>query len=301
MRAERTFRAMSADVHVVVVDGHESLLDRAQSRIDELERRWSRFLPGSEISALNRDAGRAVRVSSDTRELVEHALEAWRVTGGVYDPTVLGDLLRAGYDRSFEDMQPRERVDASDLHRGAGDIRIDGDLVQLPLDTGFDPGGIGKGLAADFVTRELLDAGATGVCVSVGGDVRVAGSPSAGDAWTIDVHHPDFEAPIARLGVRDGAVATSTTLRRRWTVGHEPMHHLIDTRTGRPANPRFELATVVSGAAWTADVLAKTLILDRHPEPFTLLHRTAAEGLVVDNDHNVIATAGLAAFTEQAA
>jgi thiamine biosynthesis lipoprotein len=289
---------MGSEVHVVA-DGDESLLDRAQDRIAELERRWSRFLPDSEISALNRDAGRPVRVSSETRQLVAHALDAWRVTGGVYDPTVLGDLLRAGYDRSFEDIEPRERVDAFDLHTGAGDIHIEDDVVVLPVDTGFDPGGIGKGLAADFVTRELRDAGAAGVCISVGGDVRVAGTPPEGDAWTIDVHHPDFDAPIARLGVRDGGVATSTTLRRRWVVGGEPMHHLIDPQTGRPASARFELATVVSGAAWTADVLAKTLVLDRHPEPFTLLHRTAAEGLVVDRDHNVIATAGLAAFTER--
>jgi thiamine biosynthesis lipoprotein len=292
---------MGTDVHVVVVDGDESLLDRARDRVDDLERRWSRFLPGSEISALNRDAGRPVRVSADTRELVEHALEAWRVTGGVYDPTVLGDLLRAGYDRTFDAIEPREHVDASNLVCGAGDIHVEGDAVRLPVNTGFDPGGIGKGLAADLVTRELREAGAAGVCINVGGDVRVAGTPPEGAAWTIDVHHPDFETPIARLGVRDGAVATSTTLRRRWTVGGEPMHHLIDTRTGRPVNARFELATVVSGAAWTADVLAKTLVLDRHPEPFTLLHRTAAEGLVVDHDHNVIATAGLAAFTKQAA
>ena len=292
---------MGTDVHVVLVDGTESLLDRACARIGELERRWSRFVPESEISTLNREAGRPVHVSTETRELVQHALEAWHVTGGVYDPTVLGDLLRAGYDRSFDDINPRETIESSDLVSGADGIRLDDDTVELPAGTGFDPGGIGKGLAADLVAQELRDAGAAGVCVNLGGDVRVAGAPPEGDAWTVDVHHPGFDAPIARLGVRDGAVATSTTLRRQWTIGGEPMHHLIDTRTGRPADARFELATVVSGMAWTADVLAKTLVLDGHAEPFTLLRRTAAEGLVVDHDHNVIATAGLAAFMEQPA
>ena len=207
----------------------------------------------------------------------------------------------AGYDRSFEEIEPRASLAASGLVSGADGIRIEGDDIRLPVNTGFDPGGIGKGLAADIVTRELRDAGAVGVCLNIGGDVRVAGTPPEGDAWTIDVHHPEFDAPIARLGVRDGAVATSTTLRRQWTVAGESMHHLIDTRTGRPANARFELATVVSGVGWTADVLAKTLVLDRYAEPFALLHHTAAEGLVVDHDHNVIATAGLAAFMEQAA
>src|SRR5262249_36189765 len=95
MRVERTFRAMGTEVHVVLVDGAASLLDRAYERIDELERRWSRFDADSEISTLNREAGHPVRVSPETRELVQRALEAWHVTGGVYDPTVLGDLLRA--------------------------------------------------------------------------------------------------------------------------------------------------------------------------------------------------------------
>ena len=292
---------MGTDVHIVLVGTEESLLDVAGARIAELERRWSRFLPDSEISALNRGAGSPVRVSDETRALVQHALDAWRVTDGVYDPTVLGDVLRAGYDRSFEEIEPRATAAPSRLRSGADGIRIEDRTIQLPVETGFDPGGIGKGLAADMVTRELLDAGAEGVCVNLGGDVRVAGTPPEGEAWTIDVHHPEFDAPIARLGIRDGAVATSTTLRRRWRVGDEEMHHLIDTRTGLPVKPRFELATVVSGVAWTADVLAKTLVLDRHAEPFALLRHTAAEGLVVDRDHKLIATAGLAAFMERAA
>jgi thiamine biosynthesis lipoprotein len=145
----------------------------------------------------------------------------------------------------------------------------------------------------------LLDAGARGVCVNIGGDVRVAGSPPEGDAWTIDVVHPDYDAPIAKLGVRDGAVATSTTLSRRWTIADEDRHHLIDTTTGRPSDTRIAFATVVSGLAWTADVLAKTVVLGREPAPFALLERTAAEGLVVDHEHNVFATAGLKAFVEQ--
>jgi thiamine biosynthesis lipoprotein len=210
---------MGTDVHIIVVGGAESLLDRAENRIGELERLWSRFLAESEISVLNRDAGRAVRVSSETRELVQRALEAWRVTGGVYDPTVLGDLMRAGYDRSFEEIEPRERVDVSSLVSGADGIRIEGDEILLPPNTGFDPGGIGKGLAVDLVARQLRDAGAAGVCINLGGDVRVAGAAPDGDAWTVDVHHPEFDAPIARLGVRDGAVATSTTLRRRPSNG----------------------------------------------------------------------------------
>jgi thiamine biosynthesis lipoprotein len=301
MAAERGFRAMGTDVHVIVVDADVRLLDYAEQRIVELEERWSRFLPTSEVSALNRNAGRTLRVSPETIELVQRAHDARRATGGLFDPTVLGDVLRAGYDRSFELLGPAPNETSSSLSTNADAIEIEGDTVRLPIGTGFDPGGIGKGLAADIVVNELRDAGATGVCVNLGGDVRVAGPAPDGGAWTIDVRHPQRIEPIARLGVSDGAVATSTTLRRQWTVAGEHRHHLIDPQTGRPSTSHRTFATVVSGFAWAADVLAKALVLDTRVEPFTLLQRSGAEALIIDDDGNVSTTFGLAAFTRRAA
>ena len=88
--AELTFRAMGSDAHVIVVGGPADGATRARARIDELEQRWSRFIADSEISVLNRNAGQFVEVSDDTRLLIERAIEAWRISGGSFDPTVLG-------------------------------------------------------------------------------------------------------------------------------------------------------------------------------------------------------------------
>src|SRR6188508_974918 len=100
MRAEARFPAMGSDVHVVVVGGSVVSLDLARDLIGELEARWSRFRDDSEVTGLNREAGRPVRVSGATLALVERALEGARVTGGRYDPTILRALERAGYDRT---------------------------------------------------------------------------------------------------------------------------------------------------------------------------------------------------------
>jgi FAD:protein FMN transferase len=97
---ERRFRAMGSDAHLIVVGGAEQLLDDACRRIDDLEQRWSRFIETSEICELNRRAGADVEVSAETALLVARAVEAWRLTGGGFDPTVLGAVLRAGYDVS---------------------------------------------------------------------------------------------------------------------------------------------------------------------------------------------------------
>ena len=151
---------MGSDAHLIVVGGAVGLIDDAQRRIDQLEQRWSRFIDGSEICELNRRAGQDVRVSNDTAVLVTRAIEAWRLTGGGFDPTVLGAVLRAGYDVSFESITPDRLQPNSSLIIGCTDISVDGRTVRLPAGTGFDPGGIGKGLAADIVIGELVAAGA---------------------------------------------------------------------------------------------------------------------------------------------
>jgi thiamine biosynthesis lipoprotein len=287
---------MGSDAHLIVVGGDPSLADHAIQRIEDLEQRWSRFRPDSEINELNRRAGTPVPVSADTLTIVARAIEAWRLSGGAFDPTILGALIRAGYDRSFDQLGPTAPGGHSPLGLGAADILIEGDSVCLPAGTGFDPGGIGKGLAADLVTAELIAAGAEGVCVNLGGDVRVAGAAPDGGTWTVGVDHPLASEPLVLLGLTVGAVATSTTLRRRWVTDGEARHHLIDPRTGRPSDTDLVLATVVAGEAWIAEVLAKAVLLAGAAHAFDILGGTGAEALAADVAGAVQVTPGLAAF-----
>ncbi|MGC2241086.1 MAG: FAD:protein FMN transferase, partial [Acidimicrobiia bacterium] len=104
MTSELRFRAMGSDCHLIVVGGAANLITQARDRIEQLERRWSRFLPDSEVSTLNRRPGIPMVVSADTLVLVERALQAKEMTNGLFEPTVLGDLMRAGYDRSFDQL-----------------------------------------------------------------------------------------------------------------------------------------------------------------------------------------------------
>src|SRR4051812_26037663 len=90
---EARFRIMGSDGHVVVTGGPAGRLDQARRRLDGLEGRWSRFIATSEVSELNRRAGSWVEVSADTRLLIARAVAGWRLTGGGFDPTVLGDVL----------------------------------------------------------------------------------------------------------------------------------------------------------------------------------------------------------------
>jgi thiamine biosynthesis lipoprotein len=160
---------MGTDCHIMVVGPEaEARADQAEELVHDLERRWSRFLPDSEISALNRQQGKPVRVSAETIELLTNAVTAWRLTEGRFDPTMERHMVAIGYDRPFEQMdsQPMRdraadpdpvRVDAS-----CGDIIIDraAATVTLPLGLTLDVGGIGKGQAADVTARRAIEEGA---------------------------------------------------------------------------------------------------------------------------------------------
>lgn len=293
---EARVRAMGSDAHVIVVADDGRLLDRALARVEQLEQRWSRFIDTSEVSRLNRRRGETVAVSPDTALLVARAIEAWRLTGGGFDPTVLGAVIRAGYDRSFDEMTADTAAGASGLRQGVTSIVVDDDTVTLPADVGFDPGGIGKGLAADLVATEIIEAGARGVCVNLGGDLRVLGDPPAGDAWTVGLEHELVAEPFLVIGLGDGAVATSTTLRRQWRIDGRRHHHLIDPWTGEPSASDLTLVSVIAGEAWTAEVLAKAELLRGSARVFDLVGGTGAEALAVTVDGTVRATDGFHRF-----
>lgn len=255
---------MGSRVHVAVVGGDVGLLDHAQLRLERLEALWSRFVPTSDLSRLNAAAGRPVEVAPETSALVRLAVEAWSLTGGLFDPSVLDAVEAAGYDRTFEEVRARRPIPATATAvPGCGEVAVDGDRVRLPLGVRLDPGGLGKGRAADLVATELMERGALGACVNVGGDVRVLGeAPPGAGLWAVAVEDPgDPARPVTQIGLCGGAVASSSTLRRRWASTHGSVHHLIDPRTGRSSASDVVAATVVAAEAVWAEIFAKCLVV----------------------------------------
>jgi thiamine biosynthesis lipoprotein len=293
MGAEVRFRAMGCDAHVVVVGGDPSLLDAARERIEVLESRWSRFRPSSEIGVLNARAGRPVVVSEETLTLVRLALEGARRTGGRYDPTVLGAVVRAGYDRSLEDGSSAP-LDP-DLGQGWERILVDSSTstVTIPRGVGFDTGGIGKGLAADLVAEELLALGAEGVCVNLGGDLRVEGSGPDGGGWIVAVEGPSSPEQVATIALSSGGVATSSRTRRTFGDGR---HHLIDPASGLPARSGLSCATAISARSWQAEVAAKAAFIGGWPNGLALARGLGAETLLVTDEGEIRTSPGFARF-----
>ena len=303
----REFRAMGSACRITVwsaPDGpdHDRLLGDAARLVDDLEVAWSRFRVDSEVTRINRHAGVAVPVSRPTVDLVAIAVAAWERTGGRYDPTVGDAVIAAGYDRTFSELG----VDGPPVTRraarvpGCGGIAVDlaSGTVTVPAAVRLDLGGIGKGRAADLAAELLAESGALGAVVDLGGDVRTIGVAPEGDQWVITVEDPDTpEASLAAVSIAGtadggsasslggGAVATSTTLRRRWHGPDGPAHHLIDPATARPSTSDVVLATVVAADATWAEIFAKAALLAGQRDGAELIAAAGLAGLLVTDDH----------------
>ena len=263
------FRAMGCEVEVVVVGGTAHHLGLARQLVADLEQRWSHFLPTSDISRINAAGGADVVVDRSTITLVTAMVQAWAVTDGAFDPTLLAPLVELGYASSWDDPSRVTHLLPGTARRVVPtDLLVDPDacVVRAPAGMALDPGGIGKGLAADLVVVALLGARARGALVGIGGDVRVAGEPPAGAAaWRIGVVDVVSDREDQQLIVAEGGIATSGTLHRTWvSPDGAPVHHLLDPATGRPVRAgrgAVVEATVVAGTAAWAEVFTKALLV----------------------------------------
>jgi FAD:protein FMN transferase len=280
-----TFRAMGCEAQLVVVGGGVELLETARRRIDHLERKWSRFLRTSDITRINLAGGMPIEVDSSTIALLQAMRLGTVATAGSFDPTLLAPLVGLGYQASWDDPTRVTSLSGRpSMHTPMSSIEIDVDarVVHAPAGTSLDAGGIGKGLAADLVATALLDAGAAGALVNLGGDVRVVGSAPQEGGWLVGVVDPvDRSNDVQQLAVADGGVATSGTGRRRWTgPSGRSVHHLLDPASGDPigdlAPTEVVQATVVAGTAAWAEVWTKAVLVDG---PATALPRLDTLGL----------------------
>jgi thiamine biosynthesis lipoprotein len=297
--------AMGGNAHLIAVADHPDNAERAVSgarrRLCELEDRWSRFRPDSEIARLGRNAGRPLAVSADTRLLITCAVRATQHSRGAFDPTVIDALERHGYDRSFELMEfspaPHPTPAGPRPQGWPGDVIVDEDAgtVRLPPGIRLDAGGIGKGLAADLVAECMIATGASGACVNLSGDVRARGLGPDADprGWTIGIEHPlhaGEQLALVHLPPAGGGVASSSVLQRRWGPG---LHHVIDPDTTAPAASDVIACTLVADAAVWADAFTKMCF--RRVDPGKLTRQLEAldvAALIVRTDRTVHATRG---------
>ena len=236
-------------------------------------RRLSRFIPDSELSALNRDPRSVVPASPLLRAAVGAGLWAAQRSGGLVDSTLVRALEQTGYGSSLDGAEPAslgEALRSAPPRRPASpnpasrwsEVEIDdhAGVIVRPPGLMFDTGGIGKGLCADAVAQRL--GSYTRFVVDCGGDIAVGGVGAHLEPYAIEVEHPLSKQSIGTVRLTRGGVATSGLNVRIWRNRDGRFaHHLLDPSTGAPVWSGLIGVTAIGGSALEAETLSKMALL----------------------------------------
>jgi FAD:protein FMN transferase len=263
MTASRTWSAWSCTVRLTVDD--PAVLGAAcgelKALMDRVDKAASRFRPDSELSIVNNRAGALVPVSRLLVDLVDVSLVAASMSGGAVDPTVGSAVIAAGYDDDIEAVRRRFPQPTGEPKPVPGwqSVQLNRKLALLgvPKDSALDLGATAKAWTADRAALVLSKRYGCAVLVEIGGDLRAAGKPAK--PWIITVAERAGD-PGVLVSLAHGGLTTSTRTVRRWQTPTGYGHHLIDPRTGRPADGPWRTASVWAPTAVRANTFSTALV-----------------------------------------
>jgi thiamine biosynthesis lipoprotein ApbE len=266
------WNAIGTTIRLVITEA--SRLEAARAMLTDdlaaLDLACSRFRPDSELMRLDARAGEPTTVSALLAGAVRASLRGAVLSDGLVDPTVGRAMETIGYDRDFASVPPQGaavQVTVSHVPQWR-QIRLEesANLLTVPAGVRLDLGATAKAWAADRSAEGIARVLGCGVLVSLGGDIAVAGEVPVG-GWSIRVQDvtgdpaQPAEGPTSVIAIREGGLATSSTTARRWQRGGDVMHHILDPRTGHPADGDWRTVSVAAGSALDANIASTCAII----------------------------------------
>lgn len=280
----------------VYSENGERLLDEAEQELRMLEGRFSVTRPDSEITAINRSAGKPVKVSEDTAALLTEVLYYAALTDGALDPTVYPLVREWGFTTGSYHVPEQGKLHSLlqkvDYHR----LSVQEQTVVLTDGSMIDVGAVAKGYAGEKLAGLLRQKGVTSALLNLGGNVQAIGSKPDGSAWTVGIQDPENpEETSCTLRIRDRAVVTSGNYERFFEDENGCRYwHIIDPADGCPADNGLCSVTVVGESGVACDALSTALFVmgtDRAKE-FCRQH-PEIEAVLIDTEHRLYYTKGL--------
>lgn len=279
----------------------EQAAQEANSAVQELENRISWRVESSDVARLNAAAGTDwIDIAPETAVILQDALDVAERSNGAFDPTILpisslwdfgGENQHFPGDTELQRFLPfvdyrNVRVDAE---QSKASIKIRGAAIDL--------GAIGKGAACDQMVRAYQEAGAKAGVAAVGGSIGLYGEKPGGNAWRLAIRAPDSSAEQAvemgTLDLKEGFVSTSGSYEKTFEEDGRTYHHLLDPKTGYPADNGLVSVTVVYQNGAMSDALSTAAFVLGLEQGRALLEEYGAGGVFIDRDHRVTVTEDL--------
>lgn len=291
------FRAMGTEVQAeIIMDGEEDrekagkALQKVRSIFAEQEKIFSRFDPESELSSINQNVGKKITISEPMQEVLGLCLKFNKLMAGYFDPRVMGNLEKIGYDRDFQknDLNSQEEgIPSLDLFSNNLDeeLKINYTDSTVLISRRMDTTGIAKGYTVDKAAEYLQSEGWQNFWVDAGGDMFAFGKGGNDDSWLVGVE--GLENDTVRIKLENEGLATSGISRKRWTRGNQKVHHLINPLSPAEFSHDLKTVTVVAEKTVEADGRAKSLFLMGKEEGLKFANREKIKCLFLDYKNKV--------------
>lgn len=270
-------------------------LDAASTEIKRLDALFSISSESGDIYALNHD--HTVALHEDTRALLSRALEVSASTGGIFDCTIEPVMDAWGFTTQNYRVPSADELQQLLTRVDYKQVRQNGSDVSIPADVQVDLGGIAKGYTSDRIMQVLADNGVTSGIVSLGGNVQALGCKPDGSKWRVAVQDPEnSEENFAVIEIEDEAVITSGGYQRYFEEDGATYHHIIDPRTGYPADSGIISSTIISHDGTLADGLSTSLFIMGVDDAldYWRAHSDEFDAILMDENGTVYVTDGIA-------
>ena len=292
---QKLFPAMGT-LNSITLSGDEdpAVLRHAASEVARFHDLWNVFDPESELSAVNAAAGRnPVRVSPETFRILQQAVHYAELSGGAFDITagalssVWKTAIRAGRLPDPEIIRRRRRKIGSEKIR-LDPVRQTVFLTEEGMK--IDLGGIAKGYAADWLCNYFLSCGVRNARINLGGTIRLLG-----EGRMIGIRNPFREGntSVGKLMAADEAIVTSGIYEQCALIGGRPAHHIIDPRTGYPADSGLVSVTLIGPFAAELDALATGILILGANHGAELLKKENISAILITDHGKILVTQDL--------
>ncbi|AIQ62931.1 thiamine biosynthesis protein ApbE [Paenibacillus stellifer] len=277
-------------------------MDDIQAILERMDMEFSRTRKGGEVYRINEAAGKsAVKVSDETMDAVKKSVEYAKEMDGLFDPTIgpLVDLWNIG--NGGDHVPPQAEIDKAKALTNYKDVIIDEQAKTVKLArTGMvlDLGGIGKGYAADMIAEYLKKQGLNSAMINLGGSSIIGlGHKPNGAQWNIGLQDPDQSrgTQLGTIQINDEVIDASGVYERFFMQDGVRYHHILDPRTGFPAQNGLKSLTIMSPNATDADALSTGVFLMGMDDGLKFLEALPekVEGFFITDDNKIYATPGI--------
>lgn len=294
---ERTVFMMDTVVQLRAVGRHsDAAVDAAVEEMRRVENVFSRFDSDSEIAIINRQAGSWTPVTAEVAALIEKGLGYGHLTEGAFDITIGALMNLWGFHTESPSVPAHDELERVLTLVDFARVELDfiTEQVRIPPNYILDLGGIAKGYAVDRGRGVLLEHGMVHGMINAGGDIAVIGERPGGGGWRVGIQDPvDSGSILAVVELTDMAIVTSGDYERFFEANGARYHHILDPRTGYPADG-LRSVTIVAPSATASDALSTAVFVLGWSAGQTLIQKLDdVEAVLVNGNDDTWTSPGL--------